>query len=58
MKKAVEPVHVQMNLPDYSVTVVNSTRETRTGLKLVTRVLSLDNRELGIRRRRLGCEGE
>ena len=48
VKKAVEPVHVQMNLPDYSVTVVNSTRETRTGLKLVTRVLSLDNRELGI----------
>ena len=29
VKKAVEPVHVQMNLPDYSVTVVNSTREAR-----------------------------
>ena len=48
VKKAVEPVHVQMNLPDFDVIVVNSTRETRTGLKLVTRVLSLDNRELGI----------
>ena len=47
VKKAVEPVHVQMNLPDHNVIVVNSTRENRAGLKLVTRVLSLDNRELG-----------
>jgi hypothetical protein len=46
VKKAVEPVHVQMNLPDYGVVVVNSTREARTGLKLAARVLSLDNREL------------
>ncbi|HEV7607908.1 MAG TPA: glycoside hydrolase family 2 TIM barrel-domain containing protein, partial [Steroidobacteraceae bacterium] len=49
VKKAVEPVHVQMNLPDYSVTVVNTTREVREGLKLATRVLSLDNRLLASR---------
>ena len=49
VKKAVEPVHVQMNLPDYSITVVNSTREPRTGLRLTTQVLSLDNRVLANR---------
>ncbi|MBC8025316.1 MAG: hypothetical protein H7Y89_04955 [Steroidobacteraceae bacterium] len=42
VKKATEPVHVQMNLPDYSVTVVNSTRESSTGLTLETRVFTLD----------------
>jgi hypothetical protein len=49
VKKAVEPVHVQMNLPDYSLTVVNTTREARAGLKLATQVLSLDNRVLASR---------
>ena len=43
MKKAVEPVHVQMNLPDYGLTMVNSTREPRDGFKLATRVLTLDS---------------
>lgn len=46
VKKAVEPVHVQMNLPDYSVTVVNSTREAREGLKLELRVFTLDGVQL------------
>jgi hypothetical protein len=49
VKKAAEPLHAQMNLPDYSITVVNSTRETRTGLKLSTQVSSLDNRVLASR---------
>ena len=49
VKKAVEPIHAQMNLPDLGLTVVNSTREKRTGLKLQTRVLSLDNRVLASR---------
>jgi len=49
VKKAVEPVHVQMNLPDYSLTVVNTTRQARDGLKLATQVLSLDNRVLASR---------
>jgi hypothetical protein len=50
VKKATEPVHVQMNLPDYSVTVVNSTREARAGLELTSQVLSLDNRVLAARK--------
>ncbi len=49
VKKAVEPVHAQMNLPDLGLTVVNTTREKRYGLKLATRVLSLDNRVLASR---------
>jgi Exo-beta-D-glucosaminidase Ig-fold domain/Concanavalin A-like lectin/glucanases superfamily/Glycosyl hydrolases family 2/Glycosyl hydrolases family 2, TIM barrel domain/Glycosyl hydrolases family 2, sugar binding domain len=49
VKKAVEPVHAQMNLPDLSLTVVNTTREARTGLQLTTQVLSLDNRVLASR---------
>jgi hypothetical protein len=49
VKKATEPVHVQMNLPDYSVTVVNSTREARAGLKLTSQVISLENRVLATR---------
>jgi hypothetical protein len=46
VKKAVEPVHAQMNLPDYSVTVINSTREARAGLELALRVLALDGTPL------------
>ncbi len=46
VKKATEPVHVQMNLPDYSVTVINSTRELLPRLKLTARVYALDGREL------------
>jgi hypothetical protein len=46
VKKATEPVHAQMNLPDYSLSVVNTTREARAGLKLSAEVRSLDNRLL------------
>ena len=46
VKKAAEPVHVQMNLPDYTVTVVNSTREQVERLKLTVDVLGLDGRNL------------
>jgi hypothetical protein len=46
VKAACEPVHAQMNLPDFSLTVVNTTRDRRAGLTLRTRVLSLDNRVL------------
>lgn len=45
-KKAAEPVHVQLNLPDNALVVLNTTREDRRGLKAITRVVSLDNREL------------
>jgi hypothetical protein len=46
VKKATEPVHVQMNLPDYAVTVVNTTQQQTPRLKLTVNVLGLDGREL------------
>jgi hypothetical protein len=44
--KACEPLHVQLDLPDHAVAVVNTTREPRRGLRLRSRVLSLTNRVL------------
>jgi hypothetical protein len=46
VKKASETLHVQMNLPDYALAVVNTTRDARPGLSLQTRVLGLDGTEL------------
>jgi hypothetical protein len=44
--KACEPLHAQMNLPDFRLAVVNVTRNASPSLKLRSRVLSLDNRLL------------
>jgi hypothetical protein len=44
--KACEPVHAQLDLPDYRLTVVNTTREARHSLRLHTRVVSLGNHAL------------
>jgi beta-galactosidase/beta-glucuronidase len=49
VKKACEPVHAQLNLPDYGLAVVNTTRGDRPDLTLRTRVLSLDDRVLAER---------
>ncbi|HZF15443.1 MAG TPA: LamG-like jellyroll fold domain-containing protein [Steroidobacteraceae bacterium] len=46
VKKASEAVHAQMNLPDFRLAVINSTREARAGLTLESRVLSLDDKLL------------
>ena len=46
VKKACEPVHVQLNLPDYRVAVVNTTTEPLTALSLTAGVFSLDNKIL------------
>jgi beta-galactosidase/beta-glucuronidase len=46
VKKACEPVHAQMNLPDFSLAVVNIGREPRRRLTLETEVRSLDDRIL------------
>jgi hypothetical protein len=46
VKAACEPIHAQMNLPDFSLTVVNTTREGLRALKLQSRVIALDNRLL------------
>jgi hypothetical protein len=49
VKKACEPVHAQMNLPDFGLAVVNTTRIDQPNLVLHSRVLSLDNRLLAER---------
>jgi hypothetical protein len=46
VKSACEPVHVQMNLPDYSLAVVNTTRQDHRDLTLTSRVIALDGRLL------------
>jgi hypothetical protein len=46
VKKACEPLHAQLDLPDFAPAVVNTTRSAREHLALRIRVLSLDNREL------------
>ncbi|MBB6092439.1 beta-galactosidase/beta-glucuronidase [Povalibacter uvarum] len=53
VRKACEPIHAQMNLPDYSLSVVNSTRNAARRLSLRVRVLSLDNRLLEERREKV-----
>jgi hypothetical protein len=49
VKKASEPLHVQMNLPDYALAVVNTTRESYEQLALTSRVMALDGRVLATR---------
>ena len=49
VKKACEPVHAQLNLPDFSPAVTNISRAAQPRLSLRTRVLSLDNRLLAER---------
>jgi Exo-beta-D-glucosaminidase Ig-fold domain len=49
VKKACEPIHAQMNLPDFGLAVVNTTRIDQPHLVLHSRVLSLENRLLGER---------
>jgi hypothetical protein len=49
VKKACEPLHVQMNLPGYELEVVNTTREDQRHLQVHSRVVTLDNRVLAER---------
>jgi hypothetical protein len=49
VKKACEPLHAQLDLPDYGLAVVNTTLSARPGLMLRTQVLSLDDRRLADR---------
>ena len=46
VKKACEPVHVQLDLSNYDVAVVNNTSDPRTALLVSTSVYSLDNKLL------------
>lgn len=46
VKKASEPIHVQMNLPDHSVAVVNNTTAPLQNLAVSVKVTDLRNTEL------------
>lgn len=46
VKKACEPVHVQLDLSDYDITVVNSTTEARPAVAVSASVYSLENKVL------------
>jgi hypothetical protein len=46
VKKACEPLHVQLDLSNYSVAVVNTTNDPQTALLLSASVYSLDNKLL------------
>ncbi len=46
VKKACEPVHIQLDLSNYEVAVVNNTMTPLAGLSLTANVLSLDNKSL------------
>ncbi len=52
-KKAAESLHIQLNRPDNSLVVINTTRAARPRLTASIRILGLDNRELWRRSRRL-----
>lgn len=45
-KKAVEPLHVQLNLPGNELVVLNTTRADARGLTAKVRVVGLDNADL------------
>jgi hypothetical protein len=49
VRKACEPVHAQLNLPDFSLAVINTTQTDRRQLVLRSRLMSLDSRLLGER---------
>lgn len=55
VKKASEPLHVQMNLPDFAITVVNTTLAPYAGLSVKSRVFALDGRLLATRDDRLAA---
>jgi hypothetical protein len=46
VKKACEPVHVQLDLSNYNVAVVNTTNDLRAALSISASVYSLDNKLL------------
>lgn len=53
MQKAAEPVHVQMNLPDHGISVINNTRQALAGLTVTAKVWTLANQPLAEKRQAL-----
>ena len=58
VQKASEPVHVQMNLPDHRIVVVNNTRAPLRGLKVRVRMTDLEGRTVVDRSVRLDAARE
>jgi len=58
VKKASEPVHVQMNLPDYKVILVNNRLAGLHGVVVKAKVVSLDNRTLAEKSMTIAAPGE
>jgi hypothetical protein len=46
VKKACEPLHAQLNLPDFSLAISNISRQAYSRLRLRTRILTLGGRQL------------
>lgn len=46
VKSALEPIHVQMNLPDFALAVINTTRADAGDLTLATQVVDLSGKTL------------
>ena len=55
-KKACEPIHIQLNLPDLTVAVVNATRNRLENLSVRARVFSLDGKQVFVRNAGLTVE--
>ncbi len=55
-KKACEPIHIQLNLPDLTVAVVNTTRNRLENLSLRARVFSLDGKQVLVRNAKLSVQ--
>ncbi len=49
VKKAAEPLHVQLDLPNYEIAVVNTTRDDHPGLTATSQIITLDNQVLATR---------
>ncbi|WBO21281.1 glycosyl hydrolase 2 galactose-binding domain-containing protein [Sphingomonas abietis] len=46
VKTALQPVHVQLNLPDYAIAIANTTREPADGLTMRAQVVDVSGRSL------------
>jgi hypothetical protein len=53
IRKACEPLHVQLNLPDHQVSVINTQRRDEPDLQVTARVFDLDSRLLSKQSARL-----
>jgi hypothetical protein len=58
VKKASETVHVQMNLPDFQLAVINTTLEPLSGAVLEAKVFSLDGHLISERRQTLAAAAD